>query len=273
MQNKYVGDIGDLAKHGLLRRLCGLTDEETNEADLTIGLVWYWHHDEKHGQNPKKISGDGRHIGYLRRTRTDDKSEYRNCDIDLWEKLRDLVYRDARCVHCAELAGLLPESTSYHSTQLTLIPGNTKKLKELRIATRQHWLEEALQVTEGTDIVCLDPDNGIAPEVKMFRAGGTKYVYLSDLREFWGRGQSLVVYHHLGMDAKAPKQAKKVAALLRDGLEGNPNPIPLLFRRGSSRVFFVVPNPKQPETAATIRARVDRLLASCWNANGHFRLV
>ena len=272
MQNKYVGDVGDFGKHGLLRRLSGLTDPDTLKPDLTISLVWCWHHDEKHGPNPKKISGDGRHIGYLRRTRTDDKSEYRNCDTDLWEKLRDLVYRDARCVHCAELAGLLPEGTSYHSTQLSLIPGNTKKLKELRIATREHWLAGALQATKDAEIVCLDPDNGIAPEAKMFRKGGTKHVYLSDLRTFWGRGQSLVVYHHMGMDEKALKQAKRVAALLRDGLEGNPDPKPLLFSRGSSRVFFVVPHPDS-ERRGDIEARVDRLLAGCWNANGHFRLV
>ena len=92
MQNRYVGDVGDFAKHGLLRFLSGMTSND-EESQLWLGLIWYMHHDERHGVNKKKISGDGDHIEYITRTLDDDRSEYRDCDPVLWEKLRDLVFR------------------------------------------------------------------------------------------------------------------------------------------------------------------------------------
>ena len=70
MQDPYVGDVGDLGKHGLLRRLSGLTDPDGPEPHYKIGLVWYWHFDEKHPpSNKKKMSADGRHISYLKKDR------------------------------------------------------------------------------------------------------------------------------------------------------------------------------------------------------------
>lgn len=38
MQDRYVGDIGDFGKYGLLRALCA--------HDLSLGVVWYLVPDE-----------------------------------------------------------------------------------------------------------------------------------------------------------------------------------------------------------------------------------
>ena len=261
MQNRYVGDVADFGKHGLLRFLSGMTSEDAGDP-LKLGLIWYWHHDEKHVGNRKKINNDGGHVGYLRRTRTDDKSQYRNCDPCLWESLRDLVYRDARCTHCTELAGILPEGTSYYDAQLYYVPGMPIATKR---ATREHWLGEALHATQDAQLVCVDPDNGIAPDTKKYLAIGPKYVYLDDLQAIWKRKQSLVIYHHLGR-GDSGDLIRKAAALLREGL--GTAPIPLWFHRGTSRVFFVVP---QPEDRELIRGRVDRLLEGPWQ--NHFEYV
>ena len=80
MQNRYVGDVGDFAKHGLLRFLSGMTDPDEGK-QLKLGVVWYLHHDEKHPPADNvKISGDGDHIEYITRIPGDDKSNFRNCD-------------------------------------------------------------------------------------------------------------------------------------------------------------------------------------------------
>ena len=50
MQNRYVGDIGDFGKLGLLRAL--------SSKGLSIGVNWYLTTDESH-------NGDGRHVDYL----------------------------------------------------------------------------------------------------------------------------------------------------------------------------------------------------------------
>ena len=49
----------------------------------------------------------------------------------------------------------------------------------------------------------------------MYRKEGPKHVYVSDLEAFWRRGQSPVVYHHLGRNGKAPALASKTATLLQ----------------------------------------------------------
>ena len=267
MQNRYVGNIADFGKHGLLRFLSGMTDEEKPNPKLRLGLVWYMHHDEKHpSANKVKISEDGKFTGYLARVPDDDRAEYRNCDCDLWEKLRDLVFRDARCVHCAEGAGILPDNTDYFSTTLRFPPH--MQSTERRDA-RASWITAALQATKDAKIVCVDPDNGIADPAKMYQKKGPKHVYIDDLKGFWDRGQSLVVYHHLGMVAGgADVMIPRAAAKIKDGLGLDCKPIPLWFRRGTARVFYVVPQPKHKEL---IEDRVGRFLERGWREQGHFK--
>ena len=264
MQNRYTGDVGDYGKFGLLRFLSGQTDSSSHP-HLRIGLVWCLHHDEKHAAaNKTKISADGRHISYLRRTATEDKSFYRNCDVNLWEGLRDLVYRDGRCVHCAENANLLPDDTVYFSDQLSFF---TSMPRPLKVEVRAAWINGALRATQGADIVMFDPDNGIGADRRMYQKDGAKFVYLSDLRLFWERGQSLVVYHHMAQGKTARAQTLEVADKLRQ--EFQVEPIPLLFSRGTSRVFFVVP--QLDEKGAVIENRIARLLDSPWNR--HFERI
>lgn len=264
MQNRYVGDVGDFGKFGLLRYLSGHTANNERER-LRVGVLWYFHHDEVHVGNNQRINADGRHISFLRRTATDDKAEYRNCDPGLWEGLRDLVYRDGRCLCCAERAGLLPEDTQYYRAPLVFLEGSPP---QLRRQMRTHWWRRCLRATADAQLVCLDPDNGIAGDENLkHRDKGTKYTYHSDLADLWNRGQSLVVYHHLGRtDADAYSLQK--ALELSEASEGNPEVFPLIFNKGTLRVFFVIPRPEHREV---IRERVDRMLAGPWNR--HFRLA
>ena len=267
MQNRYVGDVGDFGKHGLLRFLSGRTADDDLDR-LKLGVVWYMHHDERHqGADKTAINRDGKHTEYLVRTPKDDRQEYRDCDPDLWEKLRDLLLRDARCVHCAREMGILPEGTTFYDAQLHYLKGSTKTAKEARKATREHWFQGALIATKGLDIVCVDPDNGIAPDKDMFLKDGPKHVYMSDLKALWERGQSLVIYHQLDHTAPTPEQVRLKANTLQDGLK-EAEPIPLLFHRGSARVFFVVP---QPERKEIIKARISRMLDGAWGR--HFEWV
>ena len=266
MQNRYVGDIGDFGKHGLLRFLSGMTDTECPEPRLRLGLVWHFHHDEIHVGSRQKINYDGGHVGFLRRTARDDKTNYRNCDPDLWERLRDLVFRNAKCVHCAELSGVLPPDTAYYSAPLVFTPGMPPRLRR---EIRECWTNQALLSTRQAELVCFDPDNGVASaaqEQLRHRASGTKYAYATDLARFWDRGQSLVVYHHLGR-GDSRLLTERVVAHLREGLDGRPQVIPLPFHRGTRRVFLVVP---RPEHEPLMSDRIERFSATAWFGNGHF---
>ena len=218
MQNRYVADAGDFAKHGLLRRLSWATADDDLEP-LRLGLVWYMHQEE-HG-------ADGKHITYLSPT---DKNEKRfgACDPDLWKMLGEFVREGRRCVRHVQEAGILPPDTLYHGGLLHYPPDTNRPSRQ---AMRDLWFAGALQATADADLVCVDPDNGIAKPDQMYQRRGPKFTYISDLRAFWERGQSLVVYQHLGHNVPAEAQIAAKAALLRDEL--GVEPIPLRFRRGS----------------------------------------
>ena len=261
MQNRYVGDVADFGKHGLLRFLSGMTSDDDLDR-LSLGLVWYLHHDERHSADRKVINRDGRHTGYLELTEANIK-QFGGCDRDLWDKLGHLVGRDARCVHCAEIAGLLPDGTKFYDAQLVYIE---RMLPDMKASIRQHWFDNALRSTEDTDLVCCDPDNGIGAETQMHRVRGPKFVYMADLWAFWERQQSLVVYHHIGRNGSAEQQARQVADMVESQLKVTPTS--LLFHRGSARVFYVLP---QPRHAQLIEERVGRMLAGPWSR--HFERV
>ena len=264
MQNRYVGDVGDYGKFGLLRRLSGITDSSPNP-HLQIGLVWHLHHDEKHtAANRNRISADGRHISYLRRTATEDRRGYRDCDVELWEPMRDLVYRDGRCVHCAELGNLLPADAVFFTDMLHFFRFMQRPLRE---QVRNAWLRGALRATQGVQVMMFDPDNGIGRENRKFTGDGTKYCYLSELRQFWDRNQSLVIYHHAAQGMTVEQQAREKAEVLEDTL-GVPV-IPLVFSRGTARIFFVIPQPDK--IGVMIEDRIDRMLATGWSR--HFERI
>ena len=252
MQNRYVGDVGDFAKHGLLRFLSGMTDEAEPEPKLRVGLLWYMHHDEGHNLH-------GSHTGYLKPS-PQNRDDYGVCDADLWDRLAHLLSQGDRCVHCAEEAGLLPEDALFYDAQLHYLP---KMSGEVRRTIRDHWFQTGLKATDGADLVCCDPDNGIATDKNMHRKNGPKFAYMTDLQALWERGQSLVVYQQMVMNKKGPQMVKEKSNLLRSGLGAEPTP--LWFNKGTARVFFVIPQPKDERL---IEERIDRFLRK-WGQ--HFR--
>ena len=256
MQNRYVGDVGDFGKYGLLRFLSGHSVEDGLQP-LALGVAWYLHPDTCG-------NADGKFTGYLQPTEANE--QYRACDRDLWTRLGCLIDTGARCTHCVQSARILPEDTAYHTALCQYWPGLPKPLRE---AVREHWLKNALSATKGAELVLLDPDNGIADEAKKYLAAGPRYTYPSDIRRFWDSGKSLVIYHHLGRSGgEADDQIRTFAEIVRDtvGVE----PIPLRFHRGTARVFLVVP---QPYRRDLIESRITRFLEAGWKEHGHFSRV
>ena len=262
MQNRYVGDVGDFGKHGLLRSLSGVTDPEEGRR-LRLGVLWYLTHDQTHARG-RATNGDGQHLGYLMRTRREDKTEYRDCDPQLWEGLRDLVLRDARCVHCVEEEQILPPDTLFHATILEYMRDSNR---EARQAARQLWWEGAMAAVRDADLAMLDPDNGFGLNQRMYQADGPKFMYTPDLRALWEAGKSLVMYQHIHRIGDAADQMRARAQTIRD-VTGH-GPIPLLFHRGTARAFLIVAQTNHPE----IRERAARFAGGLWADHEHFEWV
>ena len=241
MRDQFVGDVGDFGKYGLLRRL--------TDPDLTLGVVWYYRPDK-----PKDPGG--RFTQYLKHD-FHDRAKYESCDPELWQILEELVRNDKRYVRCVEQSLILPAGTKYFRDTLDytgIKPGDPRK------QFRADWLQRALQATEGADIAFLDPDNNVAHlDPKKYQIEGPKYAYLDEVKAFWDRGQSVVVYHQLNRIGTAEAQISQMYDCLF-GMSGV-KPIPMWFRRGTSRTFFVVP---QPEHRERIEERIKRMLAGPW---------
>ena len=256
MQNRYVADVGDFGKYGLLRALC--QPESVEEPALRLGVVWYLTSDETH-------NNDGRHIGYLEPTPKNVKA-FRRCDPELYDLLGDIVRTDARRVSAIPQWGVLPENTAYYDRLLDFGAKEIRPNSAARVQARQEWVQDALQVTKECDVVFVDPDNGIGSSAQAHSRRGGKYVLLEELAPYVDRVQTLVVYHHLNRQATAESQIKNIGSQLRASLGLTLRLIALRYHRGSARVFILCPASIREDI---LEARIQVFLGRPWNQ--HFK--
>ena len=168
MQNHYVGDIGDYLKLGILRAL---------SPGYRLGVAWWLYPDEIHDRN-------GKHVGYIERP-----EQWRHFDPALFDALKHIVSSGQRNVHALAATGLLPD-TIFHHQPLPTIGRNRRE-------ARQEWFRTVLQTVKDTDIVFVDPDNGLESDgLTHGSAKAGKSVLLSELRDLAGPNRCLIVYHH-----------------------------------------------------------------------------
>lgn len=254
MQNRYVGDVGDFGKYGLLRALC--RSQSAKDPALRLGVVWYLTSDETH-------NNDGRHTSYLEPTPKNVKS-FRRCDPDLYDLLGHIVRTDARRVSAIRQWDVLPEDTVYYDRILDFRGEQVRPTSAARIRARREWVQGALQATKNCDIVFVDPDNGIGTSDQAHSRRGGKYVLLEELGEYVDRGQTLVVYHHLNRSATADIQIKSLSVALRDLSPRCRHLTAARFRRGSARVFFLI---SQEKHETTLERRLGRFLTTAWSTH------
>ena len=259
MQNRYVGDLGDFGKFGLLRALCA-NSEGGNRSPLSLGVVWYLVPDEGH-------NSDGKFIKFLEPS-AQNQQQYRFCDPALYDALRDIVTSGARNVTSVRSMGVLPLETLYHDTPLSFdqVHGSRAQVRNLRTEFRRRWLKDALHSTDGCDLVFLDPDNGLEVKVETHQPHGPKYAFFDELFPFSEREQSLVVYHHIGRRGSAVDQIRSRFAQIEERLERTS--FALLYHRGSARAFFLIPAERH---ADVLVSKVDEFLDSPWRR--HFELI
>ena len=155
----------------------------------------------------------------------------------LWGKLRDLMLRGARCVHCVEKAEILPENTRYYAAQVPYIPGNKREVKDTRARMRELWLEGATHAMKGAALVFLDPDNGLGEEGDKNKAGGAKDCYPGDIEAFWNAGHSVAFIHHPGREQIPDDYPATEAVRQATGQD----PIILRLRHATAPLFYIVP--------------------------------
>lgn len=175
MQDNYVGDIGDYGKYGLLRNVTA--------AGLRLAVNWYRVVPTQSGKQE-----DGKYTSYL-----DQPEKYRHYDPELFDCLAGIVHGRKRSIEEIEASGLL--SATFFSEPLNL-------------TTRSAWHQAALLGTAGAEIVFLDPDNGLeSARMHQGRSAKEKHTTWQEVKDYYDRGQNVILYQH------RPQMAKKEACI------------------------------------------------------------
>ena len=262
MQNRYVGDLGDFGKYGLLRALCSPNRVDAGPA-LSLGIAWYLIPNESHND-------DGRHIRYLDAKCSEPSSrnrqQFRECDPPLYDALRAIIQANDRNVVSIRESGVLPADTVYYEEKLNFDGINGVGSRERRAARRKQWVEQTLARMAGCDIVFVDPDNGLEVKARPYHKRGPKHVFFHELSQYTQRDQSVVIYHHIGRNGSAQEQIRE--RLTQIGERLGRAAIALRYRRGTARAFFIVPAQRHKEI---LGSRVARFQESSWKR--HFKLI
>jgi hypothetical protein len=166
MKNQYFGDINDYRKYGLLRAISRVSDFRTLVAWMLT---------------PDDGSTDGKFTKYLT-----EPEKWSKHDPDLYSHLSKILntHSDRKVEHI-ENTGLL-ENTEYYSY---IVPDNAKD--------RDVWFSNLLSKAKITDLVFLDPDNGIEIKSKPYgRKNSSKFLFWREVSALWGAGNSLLIYQH-----------------------------------------------------------------------------
>jgi hypothetical protein len=251
MQNRYVGDVGDYGKYALLRHLCAVDSSKF----LRLAVVWCLFPDET-------LNNDGKHISYLR------DPGFARLDPELHTTLNSIVSLGRRDVSTIAELRCLPPSTVFFAEPV--LPGGTVRAGPTeRIQYRATWLEACLNQTQNCELVFFDPDNGLEiPSVPKQHPKAGKYIYLDEIAAFWSRGDTLLIYHHLNRTAPAARQVDSLKLRLAAVL-GKAAVVPLVFRRGSCRVFCLVH--RGDALGRELERRAANLLSAEWSL--HFRPI
>ena len=206
MQDNYIGDIGDYGKYGLLREICVET--------MSLSVNWYRVIPAKLGKQD-----DGKYISYLSMPQM-----YRAYDPVLFDSLHNIVMQEQdRRIERIEQEQLFP--AVYFSKALC--------------ADRKAWHCQALEQTQNTSVVFLDPDNGLET-VKMYQNGSAteKHVRWEELKDYYARGQNVILYQHRPQMTSKEKCIEGIIQFQRDYLLADHVKM-LEFPKYTNRFYFM----------------------------------
>lgn len=254
MQHRYVPDLGDFSKFAVIDALSGRGQDRT-------ALIWYLVDPDEVGDTH---NNDGKHTAYLH----DDRQGFERCYPELYRKFQAIdwlgekhvgVYKRKRVL---ARVGYFDEPLSYAGLALPE-----------REAWRAGWLNRAAAFAGTSEVVVLDPDNGLAGDGLSLRSRtAVKYATLNECAAFYGGGRrTLVVYQHAHRQGTVAEQADKALYRLALRLDKRRSELfALRFHRGTTRCYLVVPANGQ---GVSLRARGSALVNSAWGQRGHFSLI
>ena len=182
MQDRFVGDIGDFGKYGLLRAICGIAPRA--EPKRSLGVVWYVPDDDT---VEKASDGHGQDVGYLFDTRM--QAKLRRCDCVLYDRLKEIVSENRCLAEIKRREVLGSEADREVCFCFNSLPRDRQQ--------RERWVGDAVETVRGKDIIFCDPDTGLVPQSS--RGNSPQHVLASEISSFLetARSSTVVVYQYL----------------------------------------------------------------------------
>jgi hypothetical protein len=290
MQDRYVADVGDFGKYGLLRCLTGMTCGSKKDA-LKLGVIWYL------TPSCNGNANDGKHLGYL-----DQPQNYKACDPILYcelGKIRKAITRkDDRGVRLEKLLRKKGQIDIYNPALTRVQTSNILEtdlfFEEALSAdkSRANWWNGVCKFlnVEGDLLVFMDPDNGLrvryeGNKVRFLKVDpnndkeedtshSPKHVYIEEIKQVLTKANvSLVFYHHLGRHGgKHHQQIQKIAGQLESEFSNGVSVFCIRYRRGSGRAFFIL---VQKDHKETLLPRINQFTRSSseWVKREHLKLA
>lgn len=109
---------------------------------------------------------------------------------------------------------------------------------------RACWHRSALEVCAGVELVFMDPDNGLRSGCPSARKDAAKFVYASEVCDYYDRRQDVVYYCHKGRRTEVQwERARRVM------LEYRPDAalMGLTYHRGTQRSYIFMVHPERKE--------------------------
>lgn len=239
MQDRYVGDVGDFGKLGLLRKI--------SKFGLRVGVNWYLTYKPEEHNN-----ADGKHIGYF------NNDSFKDCDNELLMSLYAIV-KGTRSVEALEDANLIPNGIYY---KRILKPGSDKYFN------RTEWHSESLEELSESDIIFCDPDNGlIVKSVSRNSNKSDKYILQDELVSYYQAGKSIVFYNHRSREQEQIYLQRFQPLMKRFELEES-EWRGLKFARGTTRDYIFILQPKHTDA---VDMAISNMMKSNWKK--HFSIL
>lgn len=248
MQDRYVGDVGDFFKLGLLR---WLTVPSPFVQPLRLGVISCRVADES---------------GELDSTHLDRTSavgqDLRPLDPHLYDRLGQLVAAGDRSIRALVSSGVLPADTVIYDEELTFADLSPNDLAA-HVVRHERWFHSAMVAVDSCSLVFIDPDNGLRPDdrdVHTYSAPSEQHAYLSDVRRLLERGQSVVASYHSDPTGSFPAQAMESMGDLHDALGAEPLAV-VRSSRAATEMLIVIP---AAEHRSDLEASLGALQLSRW---------
>ena len=210
MQERYLGDSHDFLKYALLRHLNG-------ELGLRLGINWYL-------TRPELVDRPGNNDGGMRQHLKG--STWKATDPELLEAIGRFDDPASRSLANVAAWGMLPADTTYFA-------------EEVATTNRAAWHSRALDALGGTDLVFLDPDNGLEV-ASMSARTKPKYALFDEAKAYLDAGKAVV-------SIQFARQCDPVerARTVRSRLCGDAALLPVIRGRVAPNILFLTLAPAE----------------------------